>query len=146
MLQSFQMGVYNIRKAAEQSMRPSATFTTLKANPRYPYVGVAMSDGLLLLVSILYPALPTTLATFLLCKEALSLICYAPAGDVFVAATSSTGQFFLIQVRANKILQNLIIYFGPLFCYFLIGSSRSRDASCCSHAVKFPCGRLCTTS
>lgn len=79
-------------------MRPKAVFHSLKANPCYPYVGIAMSDGLLLLVNILYPSAPDTLAKFLLCDEELSLVCFAPAGDFFVAFTAKTGQFFLIQV------------------------------------------------
>lgn len=100
------MGVYNIRDAAEQSLRPAAKFIRLKSNPHYPYVGVAMSDGLLILVSILYPASPTTLAKFLLCEEEISSVCFAPAGDVFVAFTTKTGQFFLIQVQAYASLES----------------------------------------
>ncbi|KAJ1521273.1 hypothetical protein ONE63_002954 [Megalurothrips usitatus] len=99
------MGVYNVRDAAVQCKRPSASFISLNSNPRYPYVGVAMSDGLLLLVSVLHQTSPVTLAKFLLCEEEISSVRFAPAGDVFVAFTARTGQFFLIQGVPGQELQ-----------------------------------------
>ncbi|KAE8749512.1 hypothetical protein FOCC_FOCC003778 [Frankliniella occidentalis] len=99
------MGVYDIREAAVQSLRPSSVFKSLKSNPRYPYVAIAMTDGLLLLVSILHPTAPSTLSKFLLCDDEISLVCFAPAGDVFVAFTTHTGQFFLIQGVPGQVLQ-----------------------------------------
>ncbi|KAK3911323.1 Cilia- and flagella-associated protein 43 [Frankliniella fusca] len=99
------MGVYHIRDAAAQNLRPSSIFKSLKANPRYPYVAIAMTDGLLLLVSVLHPTSPSTLSRFLLCDEEISLVCFAPAGDVLVAFTTITGQFFLIQGVPGQSLQ-----------------------------------------
>ncbi|XP_034245363.1 cilia- and flagella-associated protein 43 isoform X2 [Thrips palmi] len=116
------MGVFDIHEAAEQSLRPAANFISMKANPHYPYVGLAMSDGLLILVSILYPSSPSTLAKFLLCEEEISSVCFAPAGDVLVAFTAKTGQFFLIQGvpgQEMQIVSHLVLNLPVVDCILL---------------------------